>query len=66
MSKKATAPKIKLGMFGEQVGPAQSAFERAATSTMKLNPGMFAINYEQNRYINKNIQWLWTQYQRGE
>lgn len=56
---------IILGMFGSQVGELQSKFERACTRELHLNAGIFAINYEQNRYINRNIQWLWTQFQKG-
>lgn len=65
MSRVEKAP-ITLGMFGSQVGATQSKFERAATRELHLNAGIFAINYERNRYINRNIQWLWTQFQKGE
>lgn len=65
MSKVKKAP-ITLGMFGSQVGPLQRKFETAAVRELHLNGGVFAINYEQNRYINRNIQWLWTQFQKGE
>lgn len=57
---------IILGMFGAQVTDAQREFERACTGQLNLRPGMFAIHYEQNRYINRNIQWLWKQFLKGE
>jgi hypothetical protein len=56
---------IILGMFGEQVGEAQSKFERTCTGQLNIKAGMFAIHYEQNRYVNRNIQWLWKQFLKG-
>lgn len=57
---------IILGMFGAQVTDLQRKFERICTGQLNINAGMFAIHYEQNRYINRNIQWLWMQFQKEE
>lgn len=58
---------IKLGLWStckdHPTGDVQRAFERAATSHMGLKAGMFAIDTEKNCYINRNVQWLWVQYQ---
>lgn len=56
---------IILKLWGADFGTAQKEFERMAVNYMGLKAGLFAIDLDKNRYINRNIQWLWSQYQKG-
>jgi len=62
---KAKEP-ILLMLWGSKPGSLQFEFERRAVNLMNLKPGLFAINSDLTRYINPKVQWLWTQFQKGE
>lgn len=57
---------IVLKLWGAVPGSKQNEFERRAVNLMNIKAGMFAIDTEQNRYVNGHIRWLWTQFQKGE
>lgn len=58
------AKPIKLTIRTEAGSP-QRSFEVSAVEHMKLAPGMFSISEDGHRYLNKNVHWLWVQYQKG-
>lgn len=56
--------KVKL-LIQTEIGSLQRNFEHYAVEYMNLNPGVFVIYNDGSKYVNKHIQWLWTQYLKG-
>jgi hypothetical protein len=44
--------------------PLQARFEAIAMLTLGLNPGLFAIRADGFGYLNKHLDWMWTEFQK--
>lgn len=64
---------IKLMFWGSEPNSHQAKFERACIKELNLRPGIFAIMAETGsenaqygyRYLHRQVQWLWKEYQKG-